>query len=1112
LRSLDELIAAVPERSGELQRRLGKKFSTDLNKIFIVDKHSSAFVLIERFSELLSISPIRTNIKDLSLNVFQTLGRSVKDIKRFALFSFTNQNLEPALWLLRSELNVLFDFDSKLLTFPILTGINFIKTCLSWPTMKFIKFSKYHTAWPMARFLRNDPPKNPDLTFFPKSFDALIWTGPVRRFLKNRLIKTSRDNTPLFWGLLQGVKRGCLTVDDTFVATSLVDHALILHKEVENHPYESDAYNFTNMLRKLFSEESLLRTYEDYWTSLPQELSQSAAVESMRSEGGAREYIRQTLQEEQGLNTNGISYYEKARPPVKLTSEEWDSIVVDFDLDRSHYLSDAYQINRSFGLKTFFGEPELHSMFETKTGTVETVYSSAPTLRSYVHLKKNFEFNHDTSTDIYSPLIVLEAKVSPVLEPLKVRLITKSNSFQTALSTPMQKTLWSTLSKQSPFVLTSRPLTKTDLFDLVSRESDLKDRIVYFKNLHLWNEDLRVHEDKVIHQAHYKSLHSLFKNADSFWVSGDYSAATDGLNINFTKFIFESILSTLSMSQHSSEQVRSLNRQVLYEQELKYPRRFGVQMMINFAERFPLLPLAFFNALYVDQPPFYTPVSELELPLLEDQTLAALFLRCRSEFYPDLPDPDGFNIAIGYSDPNRSGFPGALTDEWEKDLSMTCSSLSSEMEECPDPMFKKAKPVFSVFQNNGQLMGSNLSFPILCTANILIYWLTLCQYMSKNWIEPDTIRFSDFVSKTNPNKLPVLINGDDILFRANHEFYSLWKENLKLAGFELSIGKNYISREYLTINSECYHVSYDADFEPVNFEKINYMNMGLLLSKSKTGPSTAPNRNGEFLSLSAQYNTVVSTSCDPVRTHRRYIHYNLPTIKRITSIGSSFKAGLSNSGNLNLFAPTHLGGFGFELRPDVRTYVLESMTNKRNTSVFTSRQRQFALARINLLSSFKYSKKVSHSDLASLIKRVSFVSKSKPPSYPTFQKGAVELRFGSGSSPFPLGEWDEVLSDNSQNPLLFREGSHRFDPTYDNVSLPYWNKFFKELRLGKVKNIGDKIDDFHLSEHTSVPILEDHFGVDDLISQIAGAYSLNISELKEYMDMIMYFNQELLVD
>lgn len=81
-------------------------------------------------------------------------------------------------------------------------------------------------------------------------------------------------------------------------------------------------------------------------------------------------------------------------------------------------------------------------------------------------------------------------------------------------------------------------------------------------------------------------------------------------------------------------------------------------------------------------------------------------------------------------------------------------------------------------QKSGQLMGSLLSFPLLCLLN-------------------DCTARSVGIS---PEKY--LINGDDILMRAPCFKYPEWKEKVKIFGLSLSAGKNYIHPLFGTVNSQ----------------------------------------------------------------------------------------------------------------------------------------------------------------------------------------------------------------------------------------------------------------------------------------------------------------------
>jgi hypothetical protein len=93
-------------------------------------------------------------------------------------------------------------------------------------------------------------------------------------------------------------------------------------------------------------------------------------------------------------------------------------------------------------------------------------------------------------------------------------------------------------------------------------------------------------------------------------------------------------------------------------------------------------------------------------------------------------------------------------------------------------VYPKKSGLKPALQKSGQLMGSLLSFPLLCLLNDC------------------TAQFSG----VSPDKY--LINGDDILMRATPETYPVWKEQVEKFGLDLSPGKNYIHKSFGTVNSQ----------------------------------------------------------------------------------------------------------------------------------------------------------------------------------------------------------------------------------------------------------------------------------------------------------------------
>jgi hypothetical protein len=105
------------------------------------------------------------------------------------------------------------------------------------------------------------------------------------------------------------------------------------------------------------------------------------------------------------------------------------------------------------------------------------------------------------------------------------------------------------------------------------------------------------------------------------------------------------------------------------------------------------------------------------------------------------------------------------------------------------PALSRREPDIGKRQENGQSMGSPMSFPILCLVNAAC-WLTA------------------YGSGEHPERLlwhgPVRVNGDDIVFRGPKKVYEPWWALNTVAGLRPSIGKNYRSRRFVNIDSHTY--------------------------------------------------------------------------------------------------------------------------------------------------------------------------------------------------------------------------------------------------------------------------------------------------------------------
>jgi len=188
-----------------------------------------------------------------------------------------------------------------------------------------------------------------------------------------------------------------------------------------------------------------------------------------------------------------------------------------------------------------------------------------------------------------------------------------------------------------------------------------------------------------------------------------------------------------------------------------------------------------------------------------------------------------------------------------------------------------------VMQVNGQLMGSVLSFPILCAINLAHYWHT---------VEPEVTDF---------RQLKALVNGDDILFRTEPAQYRNWYDNLHEAGFVPSPGKNFVHPKFFTINSQLFSGPQGGKLP----EKIPFFNTGLLYGQSKVGAREDELAKPVYL----LHNPCVEGALNKKRASQRFLAINRHEMEQ-----SSSHFGVQ----LNYFIAPELGGLGLHPPPGTK--------------------------------------------------------------------------------------------------------------------------------------------------------------------------------------------------
>ena len=218
------------------------------------------------------------------------------------------------------------------------------------------------------------------------------------------------------------------------------------------------------------------------------------------------------------------------------------------------------------------------------------------------------------------------------------------------------------------------------------------------------------------------------------------------------------------------------------------------------------------------------------------------------------------------------------------------------------------------FVMKGQLMGSPMSFPILCAINFVAYKTALRRYIKAkggNW---------DEVAKIG--SLPVCVNSDDILFKANKELVTdFWQPAIKAIGFSLSLGKNYFSGTFLTVNSEGWRPMKNG-----RFQKFGYLNTGLIYA-GPSGTMRPPLRQSHAeMPWTGKFQECFERLCQS----KAYAWPAPPLLRKRCVVPHERRL-------LNLFAKVEQGGLGISLPPGIEpgwTWFQKALSHHLRHKVF----------------------------------------------------------------------------------------------------------------------------------------------------------------------------------
>jgi hypothetical protein len=217
----------------------------------------------------------------------------------------------------------------------------------------------------------------------------------------------------------------------------------------------------------------------------------------------------------------------------------------------------------------------------------------------------------------------------------------------------------------------------------------------------------------------------------------------------------------------------------------------------------------------------------------------------------------------------------------------------------------------SVDQQTGQLMGSIMSFPILCLANL---GLTLLTVLGAPHEGPEGCFDSlyDQSMKSRDRSVykllkRVLINGDDLLFCATQTQFDDHARLGTRIGLEMSVGKTYFHKRYANINSISY--DYDLSNEGSTPWKVGFFNAGLFFGQNKVqervGEGEEADEGVDEELEKAPHIAVINTlleDCRPGRRTRKNV------LRSYLSLHGS--AISKEAKGRTLFLPQSYGGFG----------------------------------------------------------------------------------------------------------------------------------------------------------------------------------------------------------
>lgn len=202
-------------------------------------------------------------------------------------------------------------------------------------------------------------------------------------------------------------------------------------------------------------------------------------------------------------------------------------------------------------------------------------------------------------------------------------------------------------------------------------------------------------------------------------------------------------------------------------------------------------------------------------------------------------------------------------------------------------------------QKRGQLMGSILSFQVLCLVNFSMFAISVSEFEGIP-LESVTTSYCDM-------KYGLRINGDDISFHASQDFISHWSRVFPRSGLTESVGKNFVSPNKITINSRMYSGIRDKD-NKFEWKEVCFVNLGLLLA---TEDHIVESTNQRKVDLVKSLPAIQREFLRQPENSVRKVNYEL--FNQFMFFQTNF---LGNISGPNWYLPTWVGGLGLECPKD----------------------------------------------------------------------------------------------------------------------------------------------------------------------------------------------------